>query len=222
MNINEVEMNKKYLSELIGTFGLVFAGTGAIVVNNFSNGVITHAGIALTFGLIVMAMIYAVGDISGAHINPAVTIAFFVSKRISLKDTVNYIIFQLIGAVLASLFLKIVFPKDQYLGMTLPAIDIFPAFIFEVLLTFFLVLVIFHVATGAKEKGVMAGVAIGATVCLEAMFAGPVTGASMNPARSIAPAIAAGNFENLWIYISAPIIGAVLGVMVSMYLKKDN
>lgn len=215
-------MNKKYLAEFIGTFALVFAGTGAVVINNFSNGAVTHSGIAITFGLIVMAMIYAIGDISGAHINPAVTIAFYASKKISLKDTVSYIIVQLAGASAASLFLRSVFPKDEYLGMTLPSIDVFPAFIFELLLTFFLMFVIYHVATGAKEKGMMAGVAIGATVCLEAMFAGPVTGASMNPARSFGPAIAAMNFEHLWIYFAGPVIGAVLGVLMSMYLKKEK
>lgn len=215
-------MNKKYLSEFIGTFGLVFAGTGAIVVNNFSDGAITHPGIALTFGLIVMAVIYSIGDISGAHINPAVTVGFFFAKRIPLKDTLYYITFQTSGAVLASLFLRTVFPADENLGMTIPSVSAIHAFIFELLLTFFLMFVIIHVATGAKEKGVMAGVAIGATVCLEAMFAGPVTGASMNPARSLAPAIVTGNFDNIWIYIAGPVTGALLGVFVSRYLKNDH
>lgn len=212
---------KKYISEFIGTFILVFAGTGAIIINEFSGGAITHPGIAMVFGLVVMAMIYALGDVSGAHLNPAVTLAFLSRKDISSNDAVNYIIFQLLGATGASFFLKSCFPANKTLGMTLPGIAVHNTFIFEVLLTFILMLVILHVATGAKEKGLLAGVAIGATVCLEAMFAGPVTGASMNPARSIAPAIAAGNPTHLWIYIFAPVIGALLAVAVHNYLEGE-
>jgi aquaporin Z len=162
---------KRYLSELIGTFSLVFAGTGAIIVNDFSSGAVTHVGISITFGLIVMSMIYATGDISGAHINPAVSVGFFAAGIISGKETLIYIIFQLMGALLGSSILKVCFPSHSNLGATFPPIDTAPAFVFEVLLTFILMLVIFHVATGAKDKGLMAGVAIGATVCLEAMFA---------------------------------------------------
>lgn len=212
---------KKYISEFIGTFILVFAGTGAIVINDFSGGAITHPGIAIVFGLVVMAMIYSLGDLSGAHLNPAVTIAFLSRKEISPRDSLGYITFQLLGGVSSSFLLKSIFPENTTLGMTLPSISPGGAFIFEVLLTFILMFVILHVATGAKEKGFMAGVAIGGTVSLEAMFAGPVTGASMNPARSIAPALAAGDLTHLWIYIIAPVAGALLAVAVNSYLKEE-
>ncbi len=212
---------KKYLAEVLGTFGLVFAGTGAIVINDFSQGAITHVGIALTFGLIVMAMIYSVGDISGAHLNPAVTIGFWVAKRFPAKEILPYILSQLIGAFLASGLLWFVFPEHPNLGATLPALTLTQVFVFELILTFFLMFVIINVSTGAKEKGLMAGVAIGATVALEALFAGPVTGASMNPARSIAPALVSGNLTGLWVYISAPIIGAYLAILGCKGVQKE-
>jgi len=210
---------RQYIAELIGTFGLVFAGTGAIIINDISHGAISHVGIALTFGLIVMAMIYALGDISGAHINPAVTIAFYIANRISGKDAINYIIFQIMGAILASVFLKLTFPTHSTLGATLPTIAPLSAFMFEILLTFFLMLVIIQIS---KEKALLAGIVIGGTVGLEAMFAGPVTGASMNPARSLAPAIVSGNLEYSWIYIFAPIIGASLAIFIGRYLNQNQ
>ena len=189
----------KYLAELIGTFALVFCGTGAIVINEQSNGAVSHVGIAITFGLIVMAMIYSLGDISGAHMNPAVTIAFAIAKRFHIKQVFPYIISQLSGAFLASLTLKYLFPSNDTLGATLPAGSELQSFILEFILTFFLMLVIINVATGSKEQGMFAGLAIGSTVLLEAMFAGPISGASMNPARSISPAILSGHIEHLWV-----------------------
>ena len=197
---------KKYLAELLGTYALVFAGTGAIIINQESNGSITHVGIAITFGLVVMSMIYAFGNISGAHINPAVSIAFAISKRFAIKELAPYIISQLAGALLASLTLRFLFPANQLLGATLPSGSIFQSFIMEFILTFFLMLVIINVASGSKEQGMFAGIAIGSVVALEAMFAGPVCGASMNPARSMAPAIVSLHLESLWIY-SRPNIG---------------
>jgi aquaporin Z len=208
-------MNKnKWIGEFVGTFALVFAGTGAIIVNDTFDGIITHPGIALTFGLIVMAMIYAVGDISGAHLNPAVTLGFWLAERLPAKEIPGYALSQILGGIAASLVLKLTFPTHFNLGATLPAINFVGAFFFEVLLTFFLMFVIIHVATGAKEKGLMAGVAIGATVALAAMFAGPVTGASMNPARSLAPALLSGNFTHLWIYLTAPFFGSALAIFL--------
>ncbi len=204
---------KAYISELIGTFALVFAGTGAIIINDISGGVISHLGIALTFGLIVMSMIYSLGDISGAHINPAVTIGFWIAGRLPNHKVLPYIISQSIGALLASIILFFLFPQHSTLGATLPSGSIFQTFVLEVILTFFLMFVIINVSTGAKEKGLMAGTAIGATVALEAMFAGPISGASMNPARSIGPAVVSGQLGELWIYILAPLLGAYLGVM---------
>jgi aquaporin NIP len=214
----------KYLAELIGTFALVFCGTGAIVINQQTGGIVTHVGIAITFGLIVMAMIYALGDISGAHLNPAVTIAFTIAKRFDVKQTLPYIMSQLIGAFIASFTLRILFPSNDTLGATLPSGTDMQSFLLEVILSFFLMLVIINVATGSKEQGMFAGLAIGFTVLLEAMFAGPVCGASMNPARSIAPAIVSGHLEHLWIYIAAPISGAGLAIPIYKILhpKKNR
>lgn len=214
----------KYLAELLGTFALVFCGTGAIVINQQSGGAITHVGIAITFGFIVMAMIYALGDISGAHMNPAVTIAFTIAKRFQLKQVLPYLISQLAGASLASLTLHFLFPTNDTLGATLPVGSEMQSFVLEFLLTFFLMLVIINVATGSKEQGMFAGLAIGSTVLLEAMFAGPVCGASMNPARSISPAIVSGHTEHLWIYIVAPVAGAAFAIPVFYLLhnKKQN
>lgn len=213
---------RKYLAELIGTFALVFCGTGAIIINQETNGSVTHAGIAITFGLIVMAMIYALGNISGAHLNPAVSIAFVIAKRFPAKQLLPYIISQVAGALLASLILKILFPVNQLLGSTIPQGSAWQSFVLELILTFFLMLVIINVATGNKEQGMFAGLAIGSTILLEAMFAGPISGASMNPARSFAPAIISGHTEHLWIYLTATIIGAVCAIPIWKYLSGNS
>jgi aquaporin Z len=213
---------KQYIAELIGTFTLVFCGCGAIVTNEFSNGTVTHSGIALTFGLVVMSLIYAFGESSGAHFNPAVTIAFTYAKKFPLKEVPKYILAQCIGAILAALMLVILFPENEFLGTTLPQIDVWRAFLFEVILTFFLMLVIINVSTGSKETGIMAGIAIGGVVWFEAQFAGPITGASMNPARSIGPALISGHIEHLWLYIFAPIVGALLAVLSCKLVKEDD
>jgi len=212
---------KRYIAEAIGTFGLVFCGTGAIVINEFTGGTVTHIGIAVTFGLIVMGMIYAFGDISGAHFNPAVTIGFAYAKKFPWREVPAYCISQIAGAFAASGILLFLFPDNELLGTTLPQIDVLRVFVFEVILTFFLMLVIINVSTGSKEIGVVAGIAIGGIVLLEAMFAGPITGASMNPARSISPAVVSGHLEHLWLYIVAPIVGAILAV-ASCKLVKDE
>ena len=214
----------KWLAELLGTFALVFCGTGAIIINQESGGVVTHVGVAITFGLIVMAMIYSVGDISGAHMNPAVTIAFALSGRFPIKNVAPYILSQLAGAFLASGILIYLFPANELLGATLPAGSEMQSFVLEFILSFFLMFVIINVATGSKEQGMFAGLAIGFTVLLEAMFAGPVSGASMNPARSISPAVVSGHLEHLWIYLAAPILGAAFAVLVFKILhsKKDK
>lgn len=213
---------RRYIAEFIGTFALLFAGTGAIVVNDVSHGAITHVGIALTFGLIVMALIYAIGDVSGAHINPAVTISFWVAGRFAWRDVIPYIFAQLAGAFLASALLKIMFIDHPNLGATLPAGAWSQSFIFEVILTFLLMFVILNVSVGAKEKGIMAGAAIGAVVALEAMFAGPICGASMNPARSIAPALVSGSLNGFWIYLIAPVLGALLAIPACNIIRLEE
>jgi MIP family channel proteins len=203
---------KKLIAEFLGTFILVFAGTGAIVVNDSSNGTVSHVGIALTFGLIVLAMIYAVGDVSGAHMNPAVTFGFFMARRFHSRSVLPYIASQCSGAICASVVLRLMFPSHETLGATLPAGDAIQSFAMEVILTFVLMFVILSVSTGPKEKGVMAGIAVGAVVGLEALFAGPISGASMNPARSFAPALVSLRLESLWIYLTAPFLGTALSV----------
>lgn len=204
---------KSYLAEFIGTFTLVFAGTGAVIINDVSGGAITHVGVALTFGLVVLAMIYTVGDVSGAHLNPAVSFGFWFAHRFPSRNLLPYISFQILGALTASATLRVLFPQHQTLGATLPDGSSLQSFVLEIILTFFLMFVIINVSVGAKEKGLMAGVAVAAMVGLEAMFAGQISGASMNPARSIAPALMSGRISELWIYIFAPFIGAFLGIL---------
>jgi aquaporin Z len=219
--ISNAKMNR-YLSEFIGTFALVFCGTGAIVINEETGGTITHVGIAVTFGLIVMAMIYTFGEISGAHLNPAVTIAFALASKFPIKNVIPYLLSQLAGAFFASLLLMLLFPTNENLGATNPAGNIYQTFILEYILSFFLMLVIVNVATGSKEQGMFAGLAVGATILLEAMFAGPITGASMNPARSLAPAILSGKARNVWIYVIAPILGAASAIPVYMITRNNK
>jgi aquaporin Z len=213
---------RKVAAEFLGTFSLVFAGTGAIVVNGVSHGALGHAGIAITFGLIVLAMIYTVGDVSGAHLNPAVTTAFAVAGRFSWIEVPGYIIAQVAGALLASGTLHFLIPTDQTLGVTLPAGTPMQSFVLEVILTFLLMFVILSVSTGAKEKGITAGIAVGSVIALEAMFAGPICGASMNPARSLAPSLVSGHLEHLWVYLIAPTFGAALAVPVCCAIRSKE
>jgi aquaporin Z len=201
---------RKLASECIGTFALVFAGTGAIVIDHATGGEITHLGVALTFGLIIVSMIYTFGDVSGAHFNPAVTIAFAAARRFPWRGVPGFIVAQLCGAFAASGLLRFLFPADGTLGATLPVGPAMQSFTLEVLLTFLLMLVILSVSTGAKEKGITAGIAVGSMIGLEALFAGPICGASMNPARSLSPALVSGHFEHLWLYIAGPMLGALL------------
>ncbi len=213
---------KALFAEFLGTAALVFAGTGAIVVDDLSGGAIGHAGIAITFGLIVLAMIYTLGDVSGAHLNPAVTIAFSVAGRFDAARVLPYIAAQLTGALTASALLRVLFPSHTSLGATLPTGTASQSFLLEVILTFLLMLVILSVSTGAKEKGITAGIAIGAVIALEAMFAGPICGASMNPARSLAPAVVSGNLGALWLYLTAPILGALLAIPACIGIREPG
>ena len=205
-------MKQSLLAEFFGTFALVFAGTGAIIINDVASGAVTHVGIALTFGLIVLAMIYTLGDISGAHLNPAVTLGFWLSGRFPGRNVAPYAFSQIAGAIVASAVLRFLFPTHTTLGATLPAGPAAQSFVLEFVLTFLLMFVILNVSTGAKEKGITAGIAVGSVIALEAMFAGKICGASMNPARSLAPAMISGAFNHLWIYLTAPFIGAALAI----------
>ncbi len=213
---------KKFLAEFLGTYALVFAGTGAIIIDQQSHGAITHVGVAMTFGLVVMSMIYAFGNISGAHLNPAVSIAFTLAGRFPAKQLGPYILSQAAGGIAASSTLKLMFPENNLLGATMPAGTDMQSFVMELILTFFLMLVIINVASGSKEQGMFAGLAIGSVVGLEAMFAGPVCGASMNPVRSLSPALVSGNTAHLWIYLVAPIAGAAAAIPIFKLLKQEK
>jgi aquaporin Z len=215
-------MRKLFLAEFFGTAALVFAGTGAIIINDVSGGAITHVGVAATFGLVVMAMINAFGDVSGAHFNPAVTLAFWAARRLEGARVLPYLAAQVSGALVASGLLRVLFPMNAKLGATLPAGAWHQSFVLEVVLTFLLMLVILSVSTGAKEKGITAGLAIGGVVLLEAMFAGPISGASMNPARSLAPALVSGQLGALWIYLLAPTLGALLAVPACISVREPG
>ena len=203
---------KKFAAEFLGTFCLVFAGTGAIISNDVSGGAVSHVGVALTFGLVVAAMIYALGDVSGAHLNPAVTLGFLAARRFESRLVLPYIASQCAGALFASLVLRFLFPTHRNLGATMPAGSAMQSFVMEFILTAMLMFVILSVSSGAKEKGITAGLAIGGVIALEALFAGPICGASMNPARSLAPAFVSGQISALWIYLLAPVLGALVAV----------
>jgi aquaporin Z len=213
---------RSYLAEMLGTFILIFCGTGVIIVDQEFNGIITHPGISITVGIVVATMIYGFGDISGAHMNPAVTVGFYLAKEFPAKQIVPYFISQALGAVCASALLRYTFPSNIGLGMTHPGIGIYQALIFEIILAFILMIVILNVAKGSKEKGLFAGIAIGGVIAMEIMFAGPVSGASMNPVRSLAPALIKGQFQGLWIYLVGPFIGVSIAVFFWKILKDKN
>jgi MIP family channel proteins len=218
----ETGLMRKLAAEALGTFALVFAGTGAIVINDVTHGTVSHVGIALTFGLIVLAMIYALGDVSGAHLNPAVTIGFFSARRLEGRWVVPYLLSQCVGGIIASLALRLMFPTNDTLGATFPAGNAGQSFVLEFILTFLLMFVILSVSTGSKEKGVLAGVAVGSVIALEALFAGPISGASMNPARSLAPALVSLRFDSLWIYLTAPALGAFAAVLACRCVQEPG
>jgi aquaporin Z len=203
-----VPLRRTLFAEAFGTFVLVFVGTGAVVANDFSGGAVTHVGVALTFGLVVLALVYSLGDVSGAHLNPAVTLGFWLAVRFPGRSVLPYAAAQVAGALAASAALRVIFPDQITLGATRPAGAESQSFVLEFILTLFLMFVILSVSTGAKEKGVTAGIVVGSVIALEALFAGPVCGASMNPARSLAPAVVSGRLDHLWVYLTAPILGA--------------
>ena len=211
-----------YLAEMVGAFALVFAGCGAIVIDTTSHGQITHVGIAISFGLVIAAMIYAVGHISGAHLNPAVTLAFALTRHFPLVRVPLYWTAQLLGATLAALVLRLLFGDVAHLGATLPAGSDGQSFGLEIVLTFLLMFVIMAVATDDRAVGQAAALAIGGTVLLDAMFGGPISGASMNPARSFGPALVSGTWSHLWVYIAGPAVGAIAGAFIYELVRGEQ
>jgi len=214
-------MRRRLTAEFLGTFFLVFAGAGAAVVQELT-GAVTHVGVALTFGLVVLALVYAFGDVSGAHLNPAVSAGFLLAGRMRPREVALYAAAQVAGALTAAAVLRGLFPDSIALGTTAPRGSVGQSFLLEVLLTLFLMLVILCVSTGAKEKGIVAGVAVGAVIGLEALFAGPISGASMNPARSLGPAVVIGRFDALWVYLAAPVLGALAAAMMFPLVRAED
>lgn len=206
---------QKLIAEVLGTYFLIFAGCAAVVVNSDKNSVVTLPGISIVWGLVVMVMVYSVGHISGAHFNPAVTIAFATCKRFPWKQVPAYVVAQVIGSTLASGTLRLIFNgKQDHFPGTLPAGSDLQSFVIEFIITFYLMFVISGVATDNRAIGELAGLAVGATVLLNVMFAGPISGASMNPARSLGPAIVSNTYRGIWIYLLAPTCGAISGAWV--------
>ena len=207
-------------AEGLAAFALVFAGCGAIVANAQYHGTLGSVGVALVFGLIIMVMVYAIGHLSGAHINPAVTLAFTLTRHFAPRDAAAYIAAQLAGAVLGALLLLAVWPDQPgSLGATVPSVGVGSALVYETVLSAFLMFVIMAVATDTRAVGAAAAIAIGGTVGLDALFGGPVTGASMNPARSFGPALASGEWTDFWIYIAGPVFGATLGALAYQLVR---
>ena len=212
----------KLIAEALGTYCLVFAGTGAVIVDQVTGGKVGGLGISLVFGLIVLAMIYTIGHVSGAHMNPAVTVGFYVAGQHPVAEVLPYAIAQVSGAVAASLTLKFLFPHAATLGATLPAGPAFQSLVLETILTAILMFTIMGVAKDDRAEGAMAGIAIGAVVALEAAFGGPISGASMNPARSFAPAFVSLDFAHHWVYWAGPILGAVLGARLYALIREPG
>lgn len=216
--MDQPALSRRLCAEGFGTFCLVFAGTGAVIVNEVTEGAVTHVGVALTFGLVVMALVYTLGKVSGCHLNPAVTLGLCVAGRASRTLVMPYIVSQCVGALLASGTLRVLFPASSALGATVPAGSDGQSFVLEFVLTLILMFVILSTAFGGSEEKLLAGAAIGGVVGFEALFAGPISGASMNPARSLAPAIVALQLDHVWIYVVAPIAGALASVPLSRWI----
>ncbi|HEU4703289.1 MAG TPA: aquaporin [Conexibacter sp.] len=211
---------RRALAEAFAAFALVFAGCGAIVANAVHAGTLGGVGVAATFGLVVMAMVYATGHLSGAHVNPAVTAAFVLTRHFPLRDAAAYVVAQLAGASAGAFALLAAWAdKPAQLGATVPSVGVGTALLYEVVLTAFLMFVIVAVATDTRAVGAAAALAIGGTVGLDALFGGPVTGASMNPARSFGPALASGTWTDFWIYVAGPLLGACLGALAYQLVR---
>lgn len=213
---------RKLLAEFIGTYALVFCATGSIIVDGLQPGMIGHLGVSFIFGFIIMVMIFAVGAISGAHFNPVVSVAFWMTGHFPAREVPSYILTQLAAAAAGSFTLMVLFPDTQTFGETLPSGTVAQSFLMEVILTFFLVFVILFVATAERHIASFAAIAIGGTVFLAAAFGGPVSGASMNPARSFGPALAAANFSHFWLYIAAPMVGSAVAALTYRAMRVEK
>jgi aquaporin NIP len=221
--VSRPRLGRRAAAEAIAAFALVFAGCGAIVADSRYDGALGTVGIALVFGLVIMVMVYATGHLSGAHINPAVTVAFTVTRHFPGRDAVAYVAAQLLGALAGAFLLLAVWTdKPAALGATVPSIGAGSALVYEIVLTAFLMFVIMAVATDTRAVGAAAAIAIGGTVGLDALFGGPVTGASMNPARSLGPAVAAGEWTDAWIYLVGPVLGAVAGALAYQLVRGEQ
>ncbi len=217
------DLARRALAEGLAAFALVFAGCGAIVADEVYGGQLGGVGVALVFGLIIMVMIYATGHLCGAHFNPAVTLAFTVTRHFPARDAVAYIAAQFAGAVIGALLLLAVWPDTPAnLGATVPSVGAGSALVYELVLTAFLMFVIMAVATDARAVGGAAAIAIGGTIGLDALFGGPVTGASMNPARSFGPALVSGEWSDFWIYVAGPLAGAALGALAYQLVRGEH
>ena len=208
------------VAETIGTFALVFAGCGAIMVDEKTSA-LGHVGVAITFGLVIMVMIYAVGHVSGAHFNPAVTFSFALARHFPRRHVPLYWGAQLAGALIAAAILRGSLGNIAHVGATFPSRSEGQAFLWEAILSFFLMFVIMAVATDTRAVGEAAAIAIGGTVGLDAMFGGPITGASMNPARSLGPGIVAGDLDAIWVYLLAPILGAAIAALAYTFIRSE-
>ena len=215
-------MTRRLAAELFGTFVLVFAGTGAIVFDSVNPGKIGHVGIALTFGLVVLSMIYAVGSVSGAHLNPAVTVGLWAARRIPSRQVFPFVAVQIAGAFAASGMLFAMYPDHPTLGATLPHGPAWHSFVLEVWLTGVLVFVILAILVADPSVRALGGLIVGAVIALEALFAGPISGASMNPARSLAPAIVSGQLDHVWVYIAAPLVGALVAIPACAVIQQPG
>jgi MIP family channel proteins len=213
---------RRAAAEGLAAFALVFAGCGAIVTDARYDGSLGSVGIALVFGLVIMAMVYATGHLSGAHINPAVTIAFTLTRHFPAREAAGYVTAQMCGAAAGALLLAALWTGEPgNLGATVPSVGAGTALVYEAVLTAFLMFVIVAVATDTRAVGAAAAIAIGGTVGLDALFGGPVTGASMNPARSFGPALAAGEWGDYWIYVAGPIAGAAIGAVAYQLIRQE-
>ena len=220
MTDDRPDLARRAFAEALAAFALVFAGCGAIVADARYGGALGTVGVGLVFGLVIMVMVYATGHLSGAHINPAVTVAFTLTRHFPARDAAAYVTAQLAGASAAALLLLAAWPAEPaHLGATVPHVGAGTALLYEAVLTAILMFVIMAVATDTRAVGAAAAIAIGGAVALDALFGGPVTGASMNPARSFGPALASGEWHDLWIYVLGPLGGAALGALAYQVVR---